>query len=176
MADLSVRTEGYSSSTTGSTDWSAVWAGLFTFIGIWSVFELLGLALFPAASSGERMALGIWSIILTAIAMFIAGRQTGSSVRLSGHFDGARHGMILFGLSVAAMVVLVMSGSVALTDFPAINASARSSDFVRVFTGSEWVPFAASFLGWVGAIIGASWRGYFKTEGRAAMREMRPAA
>jgi hypothetical protein len=108
--------------------------------------------------------------------MFIAGRQTGSSVRLSGRLDCARYGMIMFGLSLMAMVGLMMTGTILLTDFPLINASARSSDLVNVFSRSDWVPFAALFLGWLGAIIGASSSAHPKTEPRSAVSEMRPAA
>jgi hypothetical protein len=175
MEELSMRAEGRSFSS-GSTHWSPIWAGLFTFVGIWSVFELLGLAIFPAANAGAKVGLGIWSVILTAIAMFIAGRQTGSSARLSGRSDGVRHGMIMFGLSLTAAIVLMMSGSVLLADFPRINSSARSSDLVSVFTSSDWVPFATLFFGWVGAIIGASSAGPLKTEERSNVTQMRPAA
>jgi hypothetical protein len=175
MADLSVNGEGRSF-LSGNTDWSAVWAGLFTFVGIWSVFELLGLAIFPAANADAKVGLGIWSVILTAIAMFIAGRQTGSSARLRGPYDGARHGMIMFGLSLTAAIVLMMSGSVLLRDLPAVNTSGRSSDLVSVLTGSDWIPFAMLFLGWVGAIVGASSGGPSKTEERSNLTQMRPAA
>jgi len=144
--------------------------------GIWSVFEFLGLAIFPAAYVGAKMGLAIWSVVLTAIAMFIAGRQTGSCARLSGYRDGARHGMIMFGLSLTAAILLMMSGSLLLADFPAIETSARSSDLVHVFTGSGWVPFAALFLGWLGAMIGASSGGTSKTEEHSTVKQMRPAA
>lgn len=175
MADLSVNGKSHSVSS-GSTDWSAVWAGLFTFVGIWSVFEMLGLAIFPAINGGAKVGLGIWSVVLTAIAMLIAGRQTGSSARLAGRDDGVRHGMIMFGLSLTVGVVLLMAGSVLLTDFPVVNTSARSSDLVSVFTSSDWVPFATLFLGWVGAIIGASSSGPGKREERSNVTQMRPAA
>jgi hypothetical protein len=175
MADLSVNGEGPSISS-GGTDWSAIWAGVFTFVGVWSVFELLGIAIFPAVNAGAKVGLGIWSVILTAIAMLIAGRQTRSSARLGGHYDGARHGMIMFGLSLSAAIVLLMSGTVLLTDVPAVNTSARGSDLVRVFTSSDWVPFATLFLGWVGAIIGASSGGPSKTGERSNVTQMRPAA
>src|ERR1700739_3632890 len=105
MADLSVNGEGRSFSS-GTTDWSAIWAGLFTFVGILSVFEFLGIALFPPANVGAKVGLGIWSVILTGIAMFIAGRLTSSSARLSSGYDAARHGMIMFGLCLTAAVVL----------------------------------------------------------------------
>jgi hypothetical protein len=175
MADLSVNGEGYSVSSR-STDWSAIWAGLFTFVGIWSVFEMLGLAIFPAVNAGGKVGLGIWSVVLTAIAMLIAGRQTGASARLAGRNDGARHGMIMFGLSLTVAIVLMMTGSVLLADFPAVNTSARSSDLVSVFTSSDWVPFATLFFGWVGAIIGASVGGPTKREERSNVTQIRPAA
>jgi hypothetical protein len=173
MADLSLNGEAR---FFGGTDWSAIWAGLFTFVGIWSVFELLGLAIFPTANAGAKVGLGIWSVILTAIAMFIAGRLTRASGRLSNSYDGARHGMIMFGLSLTAAIVLMMSGSVLLADFPVVNTSARTSDLVNVFTSSVWVPFAALFLGWLGAIIGASSGGPSKNEERSNVTQMRPAA
>jgi len=175
MADLSVNGEGRSF-LWGSMNWSAIWGGLFTFVGIWAVFELLGLAIFPAASASARVGLGIWSIILTAIAMFVAGRQTSSSARLSNGSEGVRHGMVMFGLSLTAAIVLMMSASVLLGDFPAVNMSARRSDLVSVFTSSDWVPFAMLFLGWVGAIAGATSGGPLKTEERANVTQMRPAA
>ena len=84
--------------------------------------------------------------------------------------------MIMFGLSLALAIVLLMSGSVLLADFPAVNISARSSDLVRVFTSSDWVPFATLFLGWLGAIVGASSGGPSKTEERSNVTQMRPAA
>jgi hypothetical protein len=175
MADLSVNGEAHSISSR-STDWSAIWAGLFTFVGIWSVFEMLGLAIFPAINNGGKVGLGIWSVVLTAIAMLIAGRQTGTSTRLVGRDDGVRHGMIMFGLSLTVAIVLMMTGSVLLTDFPAVNTSARSSDLVSVFTSSDWVPFATLFLGWVAAIIGASSGGSTRKEERSNVTQMRPAA
>lgn len=175
MEDLSMRAEGRSISGE-SIDWNAIWTGLFTFIGIWSVFGLLGVAIVPAGNASAKVGLGIWSVILTAIAMFIAGRQTGSGARLAGRYDGVRHGMVMFGLSLVATILLMMSGSVFLTDFPALTTAARSSDLVQVFTSSGWVPFAALFLGWLGAILGASSSGSSKTAERSTVREMRPAA
>jgi hypothetical protein len=175
MADITVNSEGRPVSF-GSTDWSAIWGGLFTFVGIWSVFEMLGIAIFPAANAGAKVGLGVWSVVLTAIVMFIAGRQTGSSARLSGGYNAARHGMIMFGLSLTAAIVLLMTGSVLLTDFPTVNTLTRSSDLVSVFSGSDWVPFATLFLGWLGAMIGASSVGTTKRGERSNVSQMRPAA
>lgn len=171
MANLTIRGEGRS-----GTDWSAIWAGVFTFIGVWSVFELLGLAIFPATNINGKTGLEVWSIILSGIAMFIAGRQTGALARLARCFDGAQHGMIMFGLSLTAALVLTMSGSALFTIFPALSTSAHSSYFLSVFTSSGWISFAALFLGWLGAMIGASSGAPPKSEERSTVREMRPAA
>src|ERR1700747_651339 len=124
MADLSVNGEGRSVSS-GSNDWRAIWAGLFTFVGIWSVFEMLGLAIFPAINGGAKAGLGIWSVILTASAMVMAGRTTRSSALLSRRSDVVRHCMIMFVMSLTAAIVLMMSPRVLLADFPAVNTSAR---------------------------------------------------
>jgi hypothetical protein len=171
MADLNLRAEARS-----NTDWSAIWAGVFTFIGIWSVFELLGLAIFPATNANGKTGLGIWSIILTGIAMLVAGRQARVLARLGDAFDGARHGMIMFGLALTAAIVLAMSGSALFAVFPALATSAHGSYLLSAFTSSGWVPFAALFLGWLGAMIGASSGTHPKSEERSTVREMRPAA
>jgi hypothetical protein len=47
MADLTVNGEARCSG-----DWGAIWAGSFTFVGIWSVFGSLGLIIVPAANAG----------------------------------------------------------------------------------------------------------------------------
>ncbi|HTZ60256.1 MAG TPA: hypothetical protein VMB49_19240 [Acidobacteriaceae bacterium] len=134
------------------------------------------MAIFSAPHTGSEVALGFWSVILSAIAMLIAGRQTGSCVRLSGHSDGRRHGMIMFGLTVTSTVVLMKLGSMLLIGFPGINAAARGSDFMNIFTASGWVTFAALFVGFLGAIIGAMLGERSKTQEHIEPREIRPAA
>ena len=58
-------------------DWGAIWAGVFAFIRIWSVFGLLGAAIFASAANpqaaqpvtGMGWGMGIWAIVLTIIAI-----------------------------------------------------------------------------------------------------------
>ena len=67
------------------TDWGAIWAGVFTYVAIWSVFELLGIAIFASignpdaagSAAGMGLGMGIWTMVLTIIAMYVAGRETG---------------------------------------------------------------------------------------------------
>lgn len=66
-------------------DWGAIWAGVFVFVGIWSVFGLLGMAIFASAANantqnpvmGMSVGMGIWAVVLTIVAMYVAGRETG---------------------------------------------------------------------------------------------------
>lgn len=66
-------------------DWGAIWAGDFVFVGIWSVFGLLGMAIFASAANantqnpvmGMSVGMGIWAVVLTIVAMYVAGRETG---------------------------------------------------------------------------------------------------
>ena len=189
MADLNYRVDSRPA-LQASTNWSAIWAGLFTFISIWSVFGILGFVIFAsignpnsALLSGTRLGLGIWSIILTTVAMYVAGRQTGRLAGPAGRGEGLVHGMIMFGLSVTAVIVLTaaivltMYASnlfTGLTGSSAINA--QSPYILSVFAGSGWIAFAALFLGWLAAMIGASSRRQRKSELPSSVREMRPAA
>jgi len=157
MAEIVDRTQ-VRSVVRGSMDWGAVWAGLFTFISIWSVFGLLGIAIF-ATNSGQPLqrvsgGLAIWTVILTIVAMFIAGHQTGRVAGLDGRFEGMQHGVVMFGLSIAAAIVLTMGGSLLFSGI--IPMPVHGANVSSMFADSGWVAFFALFLGWIAAMLGAS--------------------
>ncbi len=159
------------------TNWGAIWSGLFMFIGIWAVFDLLGYAIFPrAANGGIDVAWGIWSIVLAAIAMFVAGRVTGTLAALTG-FTRVRHGMIMFGLSVAGAIILMISGSSLLAGFSEPGTMTRGV-MPSLFPQDAWIAFGTLFLGWLGAMFGASSAAAPKSEvaANANMRQVHPAA
>lgn len=89
MADLTKESEEVALRV--RTDWGAIWAGVFTFIAIWSVFGFLGMAVFASAANprasfpvtGMSVSMGIWAIVLTIIAMYI-GRLGNRKTRCSG--------------------------------------------------------------------------------------------
>jgi len=104
---------------------------VFTFVGIWSVFGLLA-AIFatsanPAAVhpiTGMGVGMSIWAIVLTIIAMYVAGLETGKMAAVANRHDGWVHGMAMFGLSVvAALIILVLGASSTETG---MNASAHN--------------------------------------------------
>lgn len=182
MADIVYQPEGRIY-LRGSMDWSAIWAGLFTFIAIWSVFGVLGFAIFAGTSSGAAQSLhgisagmGIWTLILTLIAMYVAGLETGKLARLDGRLEAAVHGMVMFGLSVVTLLVLTMSGSFLFAAVPAA-ISLHGTNLTTMIGGSEWYVFLALILGWLGAMGGAA--SGFRTKPATApsnIRDIRPAA
>ncbi len=160
MADLAFRSEEVIPYRL-RTDWAAIWAGVFSFVAIWAVFGFLGMAIFASAagpqaqnaSSGMGVGMGIWTIILTIIAMYVAGRETGRLAGVSTRHDGLIHGMIMFGLAVAA--TLVISGLV--ENILTGGASGpRSVYSLSNFAGMEWIGFVTLFLGWLAAMFGAA--------------------
>jgi hypothetical protein len=66
--------------------WPAVWAGGFAFVAIWSVFGLLGMAIFAGAANsnaahavtGMNVGMAIWSMVLTLFAMYRSWPDHGS--------------------------------------------------------------------------------------------------
>jgi hypothetical protein len=161
MAQLAYRDEN-ATFLRGRTDWGAIWAGVFTFVAIWSVFGSLGIAIFASSANanaarpvlGMSVGIGIWAIVLTIVAMYVAGRETVHLAAVNNRHDGLLHGMIMFGLSVVAVLILtVLGGSV-------MNGSAQSAGttpyMFTLVADLGWIGFVALFLGWLAALLGAS--------------------
>jgi len=144
-------------------NWGAVWGGVFTFIAIWSVFGSLGLGIFASAASpaaqqpvsGMNVGMAIWSIILTIIAMFIAGRATGRLAGVNNSRDGMLHGMIMFGLAVTSALLIVVIGGNAFGSTE-IAGSAHNPYVLGIFADLGWALFVSLFLGWLAALGGAA--------------------
>jgi hypothetical protein len=163
-------------------DWGAIWVGVFTFIGIWSVFGLLGAAIFASSANpmaahpitGMGIGMSIWAIMLTIIAMYVAGLETGRMAAVLDRHDGWIHGMAMFGLSlVAALMIPVLGGSTMSTPG---NASAHNPYFLDVISGLGWAGFLSVFLGWLAAIGGASSGARKKTIAEKNVQPIRTAA
>jgi hypothetical protein len=135
--------------------WSAIWAGVFTFLTIWFVFGALFLAIF-ARSADFDVAISIWGIVLTIIAMFIAGRATGQLAGVTRSIDGAGLGMVMFGLAVVASMFVLVVGANVIAGGAQTAGTAHASAVVEIFSDFGWAFFIALFLGWIAAMAGAS--------------------
>ena len=161
MADLNYQVENVA--VVAHPNWGAIWAGTFTFVAIWSVFGMLGLDLFATAPNpnpsepipGMNVGTAVWVPILTMIAMFVAGRVTGQLAAINNSRDGIVHGMVMFGLSVAAALLLAVVGGNAL-GYTFIDRIAHSVYVLTIFSDLGWVLFVSLFLGWLAAMAGAS--------------------
>jgi hypothetical protein len=144
-------------------NWGAIWAGMFSFLAIWSVFGTLGLSIFASAANpnssepiaGMSVGMGVWAVVLTIIAMFVAGRITGQLAGITNSRDGMVHGMVMFGLSVAATLLIAVIGGNAIGNTQ-VTGTAHNSYLLTVIANLGWALFAALFLGWLAAMGGAS--------------------
>jgi hypothetical protein len=144
-------------------DWGAIWAGMFTFVAIWSVFGVLGAAIFASAANPSAahpvmemgVGMSIWAVILTIIAMYVAGLETGRLAAVSSKSEAIIHGMAMFGLSMVAVLVLLAVGGSTIMG-ATTSASAHSPFVLSVISGLGWAGFISLFLSWLAAMIGAS--------------------
>ena len=159
-------------------NWGAIWAGMFTFIAIWSVFETLGAGIFatsanPTAASpiaGMNLGMAVWSVILAIIAMFVAGRVTAQLAGIANSRDGMLHGMVMFGLSVAAFMAIAVVGGSAFAGSTAAPVNTHNPYLLGSFADIGWGLFVSLFLGWLAAMGGAS-TAHREITGTAVRRE-----
>jgi hypothetical protein len=151
-------------------DWSAVWGGVFTFAAIWMVFESLALATFGVTRIGADMA--IWTIVLTIIAMYVAGLETARLAGVSTRRDGVTHGLIMFGLAAVSAIVVTLLSSMGWNS-TGFGTSVHSVLSTGMSSGIAWTAFLSLFLGWLAAMGG----GASTTTGpkRAALKQAVPA-
>jgi hypothetical protein len=187
MADLAYRNDS-AVYKTQRTAWGAIWAGMFTFVAIWSVFGMLGEAIFATSANpnsaapvgGMSVGLGVWSTILTIIAMYVAGRVTGHFSDVPDRAGRLMHGMTMFGLTVISVVVMIVLGGTAMSGGAGVAGSTHSPYMLEVFSDIGWIGFVSLFLGWLAAMGGAAQGGVrtaaTRTEQTSEIRGMRPAA
>jgi cation transport ATPase len=164
-------------------DWSAIWAGLFTFVAIWSVFGLLGIAIFARAGNadaanpltGATLGMDIWAIVLTIIAMYVAGRETGRLAAVGNRHDGLIHGMIMFGLSAIAVALLAVVGGSTSSDASLIGGM-HSRYLPGLSVNLAWTGFLSLFLGWLAAMGGATTGAQRRTQPEKIAQPIKPAA
>lgn len=120
--------------------WSAVLAGTAVAVGLWGVFQLLGLgagltALDPddaRSAHGAALGIGAWSVLAPLIATFAGGFL---AARLANSWDkrvAGTHGAVVWGLtSVAGLVVTLWMASAAAVGAAHMSAT-QARDYSHV--------------------------------------------
>ena len=161
----------------GDTDWSAIWAGVFSFFSIWVVFGAIGLAVFSKVISPQNLNVGsgfaIWTAVLTIIGMYVAGRVTSLQALPVSRGSGIVHGMTVFGLAAAIGVVLLLIVSASLSVLSHGVAGTQSPYAVASVSGLRG-DSAVLLLSWIAALLGAS--GRVKSKPSVKVSQIRPAA
>ena len=187
MADLTYRNEALATPWQGPVSWGAIWAGMFSFIAIWSVFGMLGEAIFASSAnpnatqpvSGMSVGMGFWSVILTIIAMYVAGRVTAHLSNATDRTTRIMQGMAMFGLSVMAVIATLVLGGAALSGGSGLAGGTHSPYMLTVFSDVGWIGFACLFLGWLAAMGGAAQQNVAKSSvagPTSNVQDIRPAA
>lgn len=165
------------------TNWAAIWAGVFVFAAVWTVFEMLGKAIFY--NMGGVWGFGTWTIVLSIIAMYVAGLETG---RLSGaatRHEGLIHSLTMWGLSVVGLIIVLSMIGASTSAGVAVGIghplAVRNEALNLLGPGAEWAEWLALFLSWCAALAGgATGAGRFAAEVRRPSQQppvsMRPAA
>jgi hypothetical protein len=124
--------------------WSAVFAGTALAVGLWILFQTLGMGLGLAAVDvddsgnlkGIGIGTGIWSVIAPLLAMFLGAFLAG---RLAGTRDkrvGAMHGSVMWALATAVGLWAVLSLVGALASGVAQVGGAAASATGAVVSGA----------------------------------------
>ncbi len=137
------------------TAWGAIFGGTFIYLAIMSTFGALGAVIF--ASAGNLTGMIVWMTILGVISLYFAGRATG---RLAGVVDrniGMYHGLITFGMSVfATILVLALAYGSTVGGTARVAGTLNRWDIVGVASHGGWGLFVSLFLGLIAAGIGGA--------------------
>lgn len=151
MADLTVTSYGVARP---GASWSSIFAGVFMFLAIETTFGVLGSAIFSSATSDTGF--GIWMIILSIISLYFAGRASSHLAGCVRRLNGMYHGLVTYGLSVFATVLVLslLLGSAALASANA--AHVNKGTLLDYLATGGWYVFVAMILGGIAACIGGA--------------------
>lgn len=96
--------------------WGAVIGGTIVTLAVWLLLHTLGIAAGltaidrtdPGSLRAVGIGAGIWSIIAPLIALFVGGFVAARTAGLVGRGVGAIHGLVLWGLTTLAGVLLIV--------------------------------------------------------------------
>jgi hypothetical protein len=103
--------------------WGAVIAGAVTALALWLLLYSFGLAVGlssldprnPGSVRPSGIFTGIWALVAPLVALFAGGWVAARGANVLGRGDGARHGLVMWGVTTlvgASMVAMLMSAIV----------------------------------------------------------------
>jgi hypothetical protein len=91
--------------------WGPLWAGFVITLAMYLILQLaliaVGLVDLPVEGGSD----GWWSAAAALVAFFLGGLVAGATAAWRGVGDGMLHGLIMWGLAIAAMLALAALGS-----------------------------------------------------------------
>ena len=140
------------------TAWGAIFGGTFVYIAVMSTFGLMLSSAIFSSSGWTSLGFTIWNAIVAIISLYIAGRATSHLARVTDRSIGMWHGLITFGMSFIATVLVL--GIALATAAPFSRAAAGNTNvagnLISVASGGGWVLWCGMFLGFIAAAIGGS--------------------
>ena len=164
MASITSSPTGVSVYRLPAISWGSIFAGAFVFLAIEVTFGLLGLAIFTSAATqgsapaigGMSVGAGIWTIVLSMIALYFGGK---TAARVSGATTsslGLYHGLVTYGMSILA-TILIAAMTVGST-IPGNGTLSRlgNNTISGTLSTSAWWIFFACLLGMISASVGGT--------------------
>jgi len=155
-----------------AVSWGAIFAGTFMFLAIEITFGLLGTAIFASAATpnaghgGINAGIGIWAIVLSFIAMYLAGKTASRLAAAPTRNNGLYHGLVTFGMSLFATVLVTALALGSTTSGNAAVGQLSNNTIVNAIATAGWWVFFACLAGMIAAAIGGT-HGALGTRARA---------
>jgi hypothetical protein len=142
--------------------WSGIFAGTFLFLAIEVTFGVLGVAIFASAAdpasghpfgSGITIGVGIWTVVLSIISLYFAGKLASRVSGAATRNMGMHAGFVTFGMCIltAVLVTGIVLGT-ATGQLTSIQTSTTRLIHVLA-TGGYWT-FVALVLAMISSAIG----------------------
>jgi cytochrome b561 len=143
--------------------WSGIFAGTFLFLAIEATFGILGAAVFATVTNpssvnpvghGISTGVGIWTVVLSIIALYCAGKLAGRLSGASTRNLGMHAGLVTFGMSI--FTSLLLAGMVLESTVGGVTSiGSNTTRLVDILTTGGYWMFVALILG----MIAAGWGG-----------------
>ena len=138
------------------TGWGAIFGGTFVYIAIMSTFGIVLSSVIFASAGWTSLGFEIWNAVVAIISLYFAGRATAHLARISDRSIGMWHGVVTFGMSFFATVLVLGITTLAAAPYSraaAVNAGSAGG-VLGVLSGGGWALWCAMVVGFAAAALG----------------------